>query len=216
MKKMFYFFFVIIFSAVTAGNVYAQKTTCITPADIIKVIDPAERVKFLDFLEQQVQQPLPPQQVPLPDGFAQAEEIYFKQRISFKDPEKIKDIVYTSSNKVKKEYLSEPSFFKLALDKTKKYVLLDLENLQETASNTVNYYWGNFKSKYAYKFNFQLVTYENTPYLFITVRTVIKQQENIPYAFVLFKEVYPNIIFEGNVYEKDDYNGFSKKILKIK
>jgi|GEM_PF-3287706 hypothetical protein len=144
------------------------------------------------------------QQNPLPKGFNEATEIYFKQRID------LEEIAYDSRDNV-----SAPvKFFKIKLDGTKSYSLIDLENMEISRTKKTSLTWKDFKGAYGYKFDFELVK-SKEQYLFIKIEPFAKEGEKIPYAYAVFNNYQKEVTFEAMVYEENPYKGFIKKILEV-
>lgn len=191
MRKIFYLFIASLFFISLTGNAFAKNF--FGKSSIIKETKaPTEPSKIQ-------------QQNPLPTGFDSAEEIYFKQRIDLSNLVSISDI--DSSLK--------PRFFKLKLDNTKQYTLINLETMTELQTQKTSYTWKNLKSAYGYKFSFELIKYPSA-YLFIKIEPFAKEEKDIPYTFVSFNTYQSDITIEAISYCDNPYTGFIKNILKVK
>lgn len=142
------------------------------------------------------------QQKPLPKGFEEAEEIYFRQRID------LSGLVETQNPK-------KLNFFKLKLESAKTYSMIDLATMQESASKKTFFTWQDLNGQYGYKFSFEIVK-DKEQYLFITIEPFAKEGKDIAYAYAAFYLNQKVITFEAMAYEDSPYKGFIKKILEIK
>lgn len=191
MKKIFYLFITSLFFISLANGTFAKdffgKNTATKQ---IKVKTLPSRIS---------------QQSPLPIGFDEAKEIYFRQRID------LSDFVSTSDG----TNSLAPRYFKVALDNTKNYAVINLGTMEESQSLKTSYTWKNLKSAYGYKFYFELVKYP-AKYLFIKIEPFAKEGKDIPYTFFSIDKDQTNINIEAMSYGEDPYVGFIKNILKIK
>ena len=206
MKKFFCFIFIFLFIICAKSNLFAQKVMLqtINIAQIMETLDKNLIEKLENILKQEKDKADKAQQNPSFKNLEQAKEIYPEQRIDLADicPP------YNSS--------LEPKFFKLALDKNKNYVLIDLKTGQEALTKQVTFLWNNLEGQYGYNFTFEVMFAEQKPYLLIKVEPFSKAGKDFPYTFISFTKQTQNITFTAMVYGKESYGGFIKNILKEK
>ena len=206
MKKFFCFIFIFLFIICAKSNLFAQNVMLqtINIAQIIETLDKNLLERLENILKQEKYKADKTQQNPSFKNLAQAKEIYPEQRID------LADICPPYNN-----YL-EPKFFKLALDKNKNYVLIDLKTDQEAQTKQVTFSWKNLEGQYGYNFTFEVMLTEQKPYLLIKVEPFIKVGKDCPYTFISFTNQTQNITFTAMVYGKESYGGFIKNILREK
>ena len=204
MKKFFCFIFIFLFTICAKSNLFAQNIILqtINITQIMESIDKDIVNRLEEILKQEKYKAEHSKQNPQVKNFDEAKEIYPSQRVN------LTDILPPYNTSL------EPKFFKLALDKTKKYILMDLKTNQAAQVKQVSFSWNNLEGKYGYIFTFEIISSGQTPYLFIKIEPFNKGGQDIPYTFISFTQQSRDIIFTAMVYGKESYGGFIKNILK--